>query len=344
MAAAVAFLLHNTASAEKGQIDAFSGATPLALAKHVPDGLSLLVNGRVKQNYRLNTPAFHLLAKTRIRIPEVTPDGRILGAYIYTGIPVLHILEGVVPQKNKTDAFDRPLDMIVTATSANGKSVRFSYGELTMANDCQPVMLAFQREPLLPSKGAAAYTKNRLDTKFKGLRLVCPAEADNSRFLDDVVRITLVQPDYPDHLLPPVQKKKECSSSTVTCITGVQQRTATFDNIPVIHNPHWVRIGHGRGIKGDSPASVSGFRLSDFLKHNFPGCSEEDFFLFTACDGYRALFSGKELFATPAGSGAMLMNRFNGKPHPNGYTLGPCGDFFIDRSVRAVTHILRFRP
>lgn len=343
VAAFAVFLLRNPAAHEKNQIDAFSGATPIALEKDVPNGLSLAVNGRVKQIYQLDSPAFRWMAKTRIRIPEVTPDGRIMGAYIYTGVPLLHILEGVVPEKNKNDAFDRPLDMIVSATSANGQTIHFSYGELTMATDSLPVILAFHREPLNPSKGAESYTKNRLKEPFTGMRLVCPAEKDNSRFLDNVVRLTLVQPVYPDHLLPPMQKKKDCASSAITCIAEDKQWTASFDNIPFIHNTHWVRIGHGRGIKGDGPASVSGPRLTDFLKQNFPGCGVEDFFLFTACDGYRALFSGRELFATKAGTEAMLIDQFNGKPHPNGYTLGPCADFFIDRSVRAVTHILRFR-
>ncbi len=332
-----------SATTEEPQIDAFSGATPLALNKDVPNNLSLTIDGRVKQTYRFDSRSLRLLAHTRIRIPEVTPRGNIMGTYIYTGVPVLHILEGVVPQKKKTDAFDRPLDMIVTATSADGTSVHFSYGELTMANDSLPVMLAFSREPLNPSKDPDKYTKNRLPKEFNGLRLVCPAEKDNSRFLDNVVRITLVQPAAPDHLLPKMQRKKDCSSSAITCISEEKQWAANFKNIPAIQNSYWVRIGHGRGIKGDTPATVSGPGLVDFLKQNFPKTSEEDFFMFVACDGYRSLFSGKEIFGTEAGTKAMLIDQFNGKPHPNGYTLGPCADFFIDRSIRAVTHIVRLR-
>jgi hypothetical protein len=339
---AAAFVLWDVVT-HRDYIDAFSGATPLALQKEVPNGLSLEIDGKVKQIYRFNSRSFRLLAKTRVRTREVTPGGEIMGAYIYTGVPVIHIMEGVRPQKTKTHAFDRPLDMIVIFTSANGKTTRFSYGELTMVDDSLPVILAFNREPIIPTKIPETYTGNKYKENIKGLHLICPRETDTSRYLDNVVRITLEIPPYPDHLLPGMQKGKKCTSTSITCLENENQWPASYDNIPTIEVSDWFRIGHGRGVKGDGLFTASGFHLSSFLKRNFPGCGPGDFFMFTACDGYRALFSGREIFCTQAGDSFMLINTINGKPPKGGYTIGPISDFFIDRSVWGLTHILRLK-
>jgi len=323
--------------------DAFSGATPLALEKEVPNGLFLTIDGKVKQTYRFNSRSFRLLAKTRVRTREVTPEGRIMGAYVYTGVPVIHIMEGVKPQKTETGAFDRPLDMVVIFTSAGGKTARFSYGELTMPDDSLPVILAFNREPVLPTKDPETYTGNKYKENIKGLRLICPREPDTSRYLDNVVRMTLEIPPFPGHLLPAMQKGKECTGTSVTCLENQKQWPASYDNIPAIRVSHWFRIGHGRGIKDHRLSTASGFHLASFLKLNFPGCGPEDFFMFAACDGYRALFSGREIFCTQAGDLFVLIDAIDGKPPKGGYTIGPISDFFVDRGVWGLTHILRLK-
>jgi hypothetical protein len=325
----------------KDYIDAFSGATPLALEKEVPAGLKLVIDGKVKKQYEFIRSSFRLLAKSRIRIPEITSTGEILGAYIYTGIPMYYIMEGVAPLKTESDAFDRPLDMIVVFTSSTGKKVRFSYGELTMASDSHPIMLAYHREPVLPSKDPETYTRNTLDKNFRGLRLVCPGERDNARFLDDVVRITLEIPNIPDELIPPMQKKKKCTSTAISCIYAGNVQPADYEGVKEITVSHWFRTGHGRGIKGERPATASGYHLASFLKHNFQDCGPDDFYLFVGCDGYRVLLSGREIFCTSAGDTFMLLKSLNGNPPKGGHTLGPIADFFVDRDVWGLSHIVR---
>ena len=155
-------------------VDAFSGATPPALERGVPDNLEFQIAGDVKQTYTFNSRALRLLAKTRVRTREISPEGEILGSYIYSGIPLLYILEGVAPKKEENAVFDRPLDMLVTAHTASGKTARFSYGELTMTDDRHPVILAFHREPLNPTKNPEEYTRNKFKENLGGLRLVCP--------------------------------------------------------------------------------------------------------------------------------------------------------------------------
>lgn len=325
----------------KDFIDAFSGATPPALERAVPPGISLEVNGLVKQTYQFTSSSFRLLAKVRLRMPEITPQGKILGAYIYTGVPVLYILEGVAPQKEAGAVFDRPLDMVVTFTSTVGKKARFSYGELTMTKDGLPVTLAYHREPLLPGKNPGGYTRNQHTGNIQGLSLVCPGDRDNSRFLDQIANITLALPAYPDQSLPAQAKGTECISPGITCLWGDKKWTASYDDVPIKHLQDWFRIGHGRGIKGDGTFRASGYHLPAFLERNFPGCGPDDFFLFVGCDGYRALFSGREIFGTAAGNACLLLTGLDGKEPGEGFTLGASGDFFVDRNVRGLSHIVR---
>jgi len=324
----------------RNHIDAFSGATPQALNKAVPSSYSITVDGLVKQEYKFSSRALNLLAKSRVRMPEISPRGEVKGAYIYYGIPILHILEGVVPQKQEGAAFDRPLDMIVEIHSAPGKKSSFSYGELIVCDDSNPVMLAFSREQVLPSKSPESYTRNEFTHDLESLRLVCPGDDNDARFLDNVERITLTLPSTPDNLLPQTVKGKDCSSHSITCLYGEKQWPLVLDGLPQIEVGNWFRTGHGRGIKGDNTAQATGYPLAELLKQNFPDAGDDDFFLFVACDGYRSLFSARELFLTREGNEALLMTALNGQPTQGGYTIAAIGDFFVDRCVRSVTHIL----
>jgi hypothetical protein len=343
MVLAIGFILWDMIS-HRQDIDAFSGATPQALVQDVLNDFSLTVDGKVKQVYYFSPRALGLLAKTRLRVPEVSPRGEILGAYIYYGIPVIYIMEGVAPKIDETAAFDRPLDMAVIFTSASGQTAVFSYGELTMTDDRFPVTLAFHREPLMPSKDPGSYTRNKYMENLEGLRLICPREPDTSRYLDNVVRMTLISVDTPDHLLPRLQKGKKCVSTSIVCIDDGNEKPASYKNMETLNQSGWLRIGHGRGIKGDGLSTVSGYSLASFLKENFPGCNGDDFFLVVGCDGYRALFSGREIFFTAAGKTFMLVNTINGKEPDTGKTIAAVGDFFVDRDVWGVSHIVKLGP
>ncbi|MGE5340349.1 MAG: hypothetical protein ACM3SY_02600 [Candidatus Omnitrophota bacterium] len=338
----VGFLQIRAETLKPEEKDPLSGATSLVLEKAVPEGLAFTVDGEVKQTYRFTSQTFRLMAKTRIRTFEITPGGEMMGAYIYTGVPVLHFMEGVVAQKTKKDSFFRPLDMIVVFTSASGQTARFSYGELWMTRDDFPVTLAYVREPLNPSKEPEKYTKNKYKEGLTGLRLVCPRERDTSRYLDNVVRMTFILPATPDELLPKVNHHADCKNlPDIQCIEKGVAKPAVYQGIPDITFSHWFRTGHGRGIRSDQLDTASGYHLASFLKKNFPGCGPEDFFLFVGGDGYRCLFSGREIFGTDAGEAFMLIRTISGKPTESGLTIGAVTDFFLDRSVRFLTHIVR---
>ena len=322
-------------------IDAFSGATPRALHHAAPDGLEIQVDGRVERPWRVTSRTLRLLAPLRVRTREVTPDGRVMGAYAHTGVPVMHILAGVDPSPLAQDPDDRPLDMLVVFTARSGKRSFFTYGELVMADDALPATLAWKREPVLPERGADTYRGNLLTGELNGLRLVCPRETDTARYLDDVVRMTLMVPDFPRDRLPPVRKHHACRSRGITCIDGDKITPGGFPDSPRRTWPYWFRIGHGMGIRSQDTVAAAGFVLSALLLHWFPECGPGDFFLVSGCDGYRVLLSGREVFADPRGDRFMLVDQIAGTPPADGIMLGVFGDFYIDRCVRGVSHVVR---
>jgi hypothetical protein len=322
------------------EILAVTGATPLAVREEVRRGVSLEVRGATARTYRFDHRALNAFAPIHRRTLEVSPVGAFEGSYRYTGIPVLHILEGVAPRKTEESAFDRPLDLIVTFIAASGDQKHFSYGELTMTDDSDAVMLAFARSPVLPTKLGAdePYPWKLHREPLRGLRLVCPAEPTTARYLDEVVMITLVEPTVENANLPVSRRGERCIAESITVVRGDHAAPLTLAGVAAAAATDWVRHGHGRGFKAISTAQ--GYELRSLLHHNFPGAGRDDFYLFVACDGYRAIFSGHEIFATEAGRRMMLVEIVDGEPLPGGASVGPVKDYFVDRVVRAVTHIV----
>ena len=318
-----------------------SGATPLAVARRVPSDFSLEIDGLVKKHYHFSGDALNALATTRIRTREITPDGAFQGAYIHVGIPVFNILEGIAPQKPDHFSFDQPLDILVTFHSASGEKVYFSFNELVMPGDCHPPTLAFSRKPLLPTneKAREGYAGNRYTEDLTGFRLICPKEPDTARYLDNVVRISYAGIPIRDEDLPPRRKKFKCRSTAVTCIDADRQAPGIFDPSAARQRDRWVRIGHGHGF--DDIANARGYDLRAFIETNFSGVDPADFFLFVACDGYRALLSGREIFCAADGEKMMIVDRLDGEAPLEGYMLAPTGDFFSDRAMWGLAQVVR---
>jgi len=325
-------------SGKNKDIMAVTGATPVAYTGKVPSNISLKITGLVKKEYVFSGEALNTLASTRIRTQEVSPEGKFLGTYAYIGIPVLHILEGVaIKAFDKAKEFDRPLDFIVTFTSSSGKSVNFSYGEIIFVNDALPLTLAFDRQEIRATKNPDKYDKNIHKENIKGFRLISPRDTNTSRYLDDVVKITFRRPELTYNKLP-TAKRGDCISKSVICIKNSTESAGKFDQVESKQITNWLRTGHGAGFKGISEAS--GYSLRSFLKKNFPDSGVDNYFLFIACDGYRCLFSGKEIFEQADGESMMIVEKIDGKEARGGYMLAPVKDYFVDRDVWGLSHII----
>ena len=325
-------------SGKNKDIMAVTGATPVAFTEKAPVNISLKITGLVKKEYVFSGEALNTLATTRIRTQEVSPEGKLTGTYAYIGIPVLHILEGVaIKAFDKAKEFDRPLDFIVTFTSSSGKSVNFSYGEIIFVNDALPLTLAFDRKEIRASKNPDKYDKNVHKENIKGLRLISPRDVNTARYLDDVVKITFRRPELTYNKLP-IAKKGKCYSKTIICVNKNTESLGKFDLVGRKNFKNWFRTGHGQGFK--SLSNAEGFTLRDFLKKNFPGCGSDNYFLFIACDGYRCLFSGREIFDHADGKAMLIIDKIDGKDAFSGFMLAPIRDYFVDRDVWGLSHII----
>ncbi len=313
------------------QPDSISSATCPAIKKEIPEKFSIRVTGKVKKEYLLSREYLSTLSSVRIRTKEMTPDGKVMGAYFYQGIPLYFILDGIAPKKDKNDSFDRPLDIVITFISESGLTSNFSYGELTMCDDNNPVTLAYSRTQLLPSKEPEKYKKNLYKTPLKGFRLICPGDLYDDRYLDNVIAIKLTLAPASEKLYPRLGKGKNCRSEKLYYIREGKRLESSMENVPLITIPNWFRIGHGRGIKFEKPEIAKGYSLRIWLNKHFGPGKPGDFYIFAGCDGYRSIFSWSEIYRTENGVKMILING------EKGLTLGPVGDFFVDRHIWALS-------
>lgn len=337
------FFLHQNPR-NQPSFDGFTSATPVALDQQVPADCELLVSGQVFKNWALKASDFEALAKTRLRHIENSPDGKITGAYIYQGIPLLHILEGVAPSNRPEDPFDRPLDMVVTVENEKGENAWFSYGELTMCTDDAPTMLAFDRQEMLPSKDPEKYTRNAWHGPHSGLRLVAARDWDSSRFIDQATQMQLLRPVWPTPEGTPTMKSPGKGSPVPQQIILAdgpdivwQGRPDTLE-LPAQQLENWRRFGHGRGLKSESPETTAGIPLAALIKTVFPQMTRDDALLFVAIDGYRVLFSGREIFEHPQGQKMLIQEN---EQEGQGWCLAAAGDQYVDRCTWGISHIVR---
>ncbi|HOP62323.1 MAG TPA: hypothetical protein PK358_00690 [Spirochaetota bacterium] len=323
------------------EIMAVTGATPVAVKQDLNKDITLEVSGNTKRIYKFDEKSLNAFASVYLRTLEMTSEGKFEGTYRYSGIPVLNILEGIAPEKPEGAPFNRPLDMVVTFISSSGKQSHFSYGELTMTDDSYPVILAYSRNELAPSENPQKkpYTLNIHKGDVKGLRLVCPGDKDTARYLDDVTKIVLREIDVDNSGLPEMRKGFKCSSDSLKGVYKNKISTLVLKGTEPVAVTNWLRTGHGQGYKGLA-STANGFSLRSVLRKNFPGAGEKHFFLFVACDGYRSIFSGKEIFSTDAGKDMMIMTKIDGKPVMGKISVAPVRDYFVDRGVWGLTHIV----
>lgn len=165
----ILFFVIIPAGCKKNYLDimAVTGATPLALSESILPDVELKFDGMVKRNYVFSSDSLRALASTRVRVQEISPEGKFLGTYAYTGIPLSNLLEGIAPSpldRKESSKIDRlksslnekmsgakedkrfhPTDILVTFHSRDGRTSYFSYAELVFTDDRNPVLLAYHR-------------------------------------------------------------------------------------------------------------------------------------------------------------------------------------------------------
>lgn len=317
-----------------------TGATPLALYSAVPRDFRIEVSGNVKKDYSFGSSALRAFATTRIRTKEVSPKGAFVGNFIYLGIPVYNLLEGIAPAYS-SEGSDNPLDFLVTFESGEDKQVHFSWGELMMPGDALSVTLAYSRVPLVPASVREKPDFSPPGEMLTGFRLIAPQEPDTTRYLDGVVRVIFSQVRMPSGLFPERRKGMKCESDRVVCVENGRVREPVGDGLVRSTTRNWVRVGHGRGFLGQE--TITGYPLREFLTRNFDSVTPEDYFMLVACDGYRVLYAAREILLTDSGKSMVLVDEMNGRRAPGGRMLACLADYYADRGLWGISHILKFR-
>ena len=270
-----------------------SGATPLAVARQVPSDFHL----EIERAGQESIPLFRKRPQRPGHNAHPQPGKSLRTAN--TWVPIftwasryLTSWRGSPPKSRTIIPLTSRWTLLWLSIPNPGETVYFSFNELIMTGDCYPPTLAFSRKPVRPTNETVqeTYAGNRLAEALTGFRLICPKEPDTARYLDNVVRISYKGIPLQDADLPPRRKKTKCHSGTIGCIDGNKHEPGLFEEATPKTRDRWIRIGHGHGF--DDIAAARGYDLRTFIEANFSGISPDDFFLFVACDGYRALFLG----------------------------------------------------
>jgi hypothetical protein len=65
--------------------------------------------------------------------------------------------------------------------------------------------------------------------------------------------------------------------------------------------------------------------------------------MFVVCDGYCVLYAAREILLTDSGNGMFILEERNGRHPPGWYMLACTTDYYADRGLWGISHIVRFR-
>jgi hypothetical protein len=314
-------------------------------------------------------PTVHRFAKL------AGPGGAYRATVEVEGVALHDVLQQAQVKKKVDDGFGRPLDTLVVVRGRSGQVALFSWGELFARNEGGPLLAASLRLRI-PSHHdeieAKTYdrgfldvaARERLDLKScqachagpepprlevpKGWCLVAPEEGFGGRFVEDVTEISVQQVGISVVADKESGKKPDpnafVAAPTVVGLDGksVPAGPEQLGALPRRTFSDAV-VGMGRGYRGRH--RVEGIDLAAALAPVVGSAGVDArmvWVLVTAQDGYRALYSGSEVFTPRRGEGVLLVESEDGKPLGPGngrYKSLPTGDFFADRDVRLVKEI-----
>jgi len=177
----------------------------------------------------------------------------------------------------------------------------------------------------------------------KGWLLVAPQDAFGGRFVEDIAEIAVRQVGTPVKDTRATSKNAFVEAPVVVgpdgreLLLGIER----FQQLPR-SGMRDAAFGLGRGFHGLN--TWEGAPLDSLLRPLLPAGTDprKTYVVVTSEDGYRAVYSGSEIFAAAPEKGVLLVDRKNGAPLGKGagrYTTLSRTDFYIDRDVRMVKEI-----
>jgi hypothetical protein len=330
-----------------------------------------VIKGAVSKPGAIDAKAVQGLNKYKRLVKIADSKGNFLGSLELSGYALKDVLERREIKK-QDDGFNKLLDLYVTAKGQDGKSVVFSYGETFLASD-EGMLLADSVKMVLPThhppleagkndptiisdikkrnsinlNGCISCHDGEAYSKLyfpKGWLLVAAQDGFAGRFVENLAEINIAQVGIEVKDTRSSGGRESIIESPL--ILGLDGKSHEFSQDAFQKLPRLsvsdAGVGIGKGYRGTS--TWEGVALKGLLQSLMPtGVNPKNtYVLVTGADGYRATFSGTEVFNDSDEKCVLLIDIKDGKPLGKGsgrYTVIQRADFFVDRNVRMVKEI-----
>ncbi len=331
-------------------VDAITGAT-LDFAQdgnslyHQTEEVSLMpgelsVAGEIKNAGEINLKKYY---KREVVLKEslFDIDSGIMftGAYRYKGYSLFDLLHEYNLEKKNTALFRPQIDAYVTVENSKGESVVFSWSEIFHTTSPHQILIATEMAPIVPYKIEVDYP---IAEKW---RLVSAGDLFAFRKLEDPVKITVHSFDRKEY---PINRELDplYSPDIKVILEEKELYTITPEN-SVGHNLTYYSSFYGMGMGYHHADNFTGPALAEVLKSVIDPfdakLNRKALVCFASADGYRAIYSYSELFNRADQTAPLLAitaNRNDGGHYRNFLP----GDFYADRSVKALMEMYIFLP
>ncbi len=336
------------------------------------DGQAVLtIKGAVKTGINLGFSDILKYKSSVKRVKTYDAQNRYSGSFEMEGVNLSDIISQDNIQKKVNDGFDRDLDMYIAVRGRSGKRALFSYGEIFLNNGVDSVILTRSARNIFPhkhedlkpfgfdtQKWSDARESRSLDFKTcaachngkdqqviffpAGLCVYATGDTTPDRFIEDAYEIEICQ--IADRKIIAAANKDEMwSDSIVMDILGERSAEISLNSLSVFNRKGFTEntVGLGKGFHGKN--YYEGVDMADVIN---AWCGAIDrtggYFVISAADGYRSLFSAGEIFGRVNGANLFLIDRENNNELSKGsgrFRAFIKSDFFIDRSIRSIKEI-----
>lgn len=274
-----------------------------------------------------------LLPKRTVIVKEAVLDAertRFRGAYLYEGVSLYDILNGIKIEKINKEEFDLIIDLFVRISNEDGDYTILSWGEIYYPVHRHEIIIATEVSPIVPTKSKEIWPIP------EETRLIAAADLITARNIDGPTTIAILSvPRSFD-----VDRDISLYSDELSLIKNsdlIDDSIDPYTEASALEYPA-VFYGRGRGIHGIT--YFRGIPLSKILSRVYP-LSEENLkrglFVISAVDGYRCSFSYSEIMNRNDQSEILLIESEN--EEGGRFRMFASPDFFSDRAVKSVNAI-----
>jgi hypothetical protein len=331
-------------------VDAISGST-LSFSKdgnslfHQTNEVSLktgelYIAGEVKEPGMVNLKNHY---KREVIIKESLFDSdkgiQFTGAYRYKGYSLFDLLHSFSLEKKNSELFKPETDVYIIVENSEGDSVVFSWSEIYHTVNPHQILIATEMAPIVPYRKEVDYPAG------EKWRVVSAGDLFAFRMLEDPVKITVQSFNRKDF---PINREIDpLYSPSISVFLNATDLLTIMPEHDVATRLTYHTTFYGMGMGYHPVESFTGPTLASMLNGVTDPFDQKlnrsGLVCFASLDGYRAIYSYSELFNRADQTAPLLViaqNRDDGGYFRNFLP----GDFYADRSVKALREIFIFNP